>query len=515
MTQLPQNDNEITPELIDRIIKDKRVRIALTTQSHFWFFNVYFHEYVQYKTAPFQREIFELTENASIKNLVVVAFRGSGKTTIINQSYPIWAILGQQQKKFVVICAQTMVQARQILRNIKEELENNELLRNDLGPFKEEEIWNASSLYFTRQKARIVVASKETSIRGIKHGAYRPDLIILDDVEDIASVKTQESRDNTYQWVTGDIMPLGDKHTRLIFIGNLLHEDSLLMRLRQGIEQWKLSGQFRFYPLVDENEQILWPGKYPTHSDIEELKHSLGNEVSFQREYMLNIIPDDSWIVQPEWIQYYDELPPMRFRDYACIGIDLAISKEQTADYTAMVPAIVTGRKDTLQVYILPQIVNKRLTFLEGLEQAKLLSESIGNGSKAKLYVEDVAYQRSFEEVLSNAGFPAKGVQLHGQDKRARLTAVAYLLQAGKVFFPRVGAELLIQQILHFGVEKRDDLADAFSILLSQIIKEDGRGGYVITGNSYRNDNDWNHLNSRAKHVLQEKQRNAGGFGRL
>lgn len=502
-----QKTQQATPDLITKIIKDKVVRTQVTTKSHFWFFHVYFNDYVEYETADFQREMFALTEDEAIKNLVIVAFRGSGKTTIFNQSYPLWSILGTQQKKFVLILAETMVQARQMLRNIKEVLETNELLRADLGPFTEEETRNSSTIYLLKYKAKIMVASRETSIRGIKHGAHRPDLIILDDIEDINSVKTKDSRDSTYTWLTGDVMPLGSKNTRLVFIGNLLHEDSLLMRLKNGIEEGRLLGQYRMYPLV-QDDQILWPGMYPTLADVEHLRLSLGNEIAFQREYMLKIIPDEDWVVQPEWIQYYDTLPEIKYNDYTCIGIDLAISEKETADYTAMVPALVTGRRDDLKVFILPMIINKRLTFLQAQDEAKALSINIGSGKRAKLFVEDVAYQRAFVQAIQAAGFPVKGVQVYGQDKRARLNTNVYIMQANKVFFPRKGAELLIQQLLHFGVEKHDDLADAFGILLSKIIEEDnkGGGGIAVRG-GYTDRDDWNTLNSRQKLMVEEQAR--------
>ncbi len=135
-------------------------------------------------------------------------------------SYAIWSILGCQQKKFVLIIAKTESQARQYLANIKLELEANHLLRSDLGPFEEpNDEWRAVSIVIPKYGARITVASVDNSIRGIKHGAHRPDLIICDDLEDLDIVKTQESRDKMFEWLTGDIMPLGDINTRLIVIG--------------------------------------------------------------------------------------------------------------------------------------------------------------------------------------------------------------------------------------------------------------------------------------------------------
>ena len=47
--------------------------------------------------------------------------------------------------------------------------------------------------------------------------------------------------------------------------------------------------------------------------------------------------------------------------------------------------------------------------------------------------------------------------------------------QLFKVLFPEHGAEPLILQLIGFGVEKHDDLVDAFSLLLGQIIEKDNK----------------------------------------
>ena len=58
---------------------------------------------MEYPFAPFHNEMFKLAEDQNIKVLVVMAFRGSAKSTILNLAYILWSILGVQQKKFVVI----------------------------------------------------------------------------------------------------------------------------------------------------------------------------------------------------------------------------------------------------------------------------------------------------------------------------------------------------------------------------------------------------------------------------
>ena len=119
-------------------------------------------------------------------------------------------------------------------------------------------------------------------------------------------------------------------------------------------------------------------------------------------------------------------------------------------------------------------MVNKKLTFLEMIDQAKLISDSSGN---SKLCVEDVGYQSSAVETLTKDGYKAVGVKIHGQDKYARLSAVSHLVQSGKVFFPRLAAKTLENQLSGLGAEKHDDLVDAFSILALQIVKRAGKQG--------------------------------------
>jgi hypothetical protein len=59
-----------------------------------------------------------------------------------------------------------------------------------------------------------------------------------------------------------------------------------------------------------------------------------------------------------------------------------------------------------------------------------------------------------------------------GQDKRARLALTSHAVQSGQVLFPRQGAEDLINQLVNFGIEKHDDLADAFSLLIIKALEE-------------------------------------------
>ena len=460
----PETLNQFDSGLINKIIADQKVRREVTRRSHMMFFSVYFSEYLTYPMAEFHWEMFRLTESED-KMVVLMAFRGSGKSTIFTQSYPIWSILGTLQKKFVVILAQTQQQAKLYIANIKRELESNSLLRADLGPFYEgTEEWSSGTLVFPRHGARVTALSTEQSIRGQRHGAYRPDLIICDDLEDLASVKTHESRTRTYQWLTGDVIPAGDLCTKVIVIGNMLHEDSLLMRLKFDIEMGKRDGVFRAFPLLNDDGSPAWPGKFPTQEDIEALHRTIGDEEAWSREFLLEIISNVERVVHPEWIKYYDgEAPGPKDPRYNLtgMGVDLAVSEKETADYTAIVTGRVVGNK----LYILPNPVNERMTFPDIVDRIAEMYHALDRNERRHIYVEDVGFQKGAVQMLHRKHIAVEGANPGGADKRTRIAFTTPQIKAGLILFPRHGAEALIRQLVGFGKERHDDLADAFTIL--------------------------------------------------
>ena len=466
------------------ILKDPKLRRALARRSHYWFFLIYLSDYIKYKTAAFQRQMFYLTQDSNVKAAVIVAFRGSAKSTIMSLSYPIWAMIGAQKKKYIIILSQTQQLCKLILTNIKAELEKNTKLARDFGPFREQaDQWNTNTLLVNGYNCRIASISCGESLRGIRHKQHRPDLIICDDVEDLSSVRNKEARDKIFNWLTGDVIPAGDKNTKIIVIGNMLHEDSLMMRLKKEIRGGRFAAEYRQYPLLDSNGVPLWKEKFTSQESIDELKSGIASESSWQREYLLQIIPDEDRVIFRDWIKYYDKFPEddKDFR-YIATGIDLAISKNESADYTAMVSARVYGYRENLKIYILPYPVNKRLTFPETVEQAKMLSTSLGNGYPTMLFIEEVGYQGSLIEELVRQGYPAKGVKTCGQDKKARLTLTTHLIKNGNVLFARYECEELTGQLTSFGYEKHDDLADAFAILVLKILESNKRPPIVTGG---------------------------------
>jgi predicted phage terminase large subunit-like protein len=469
----PKSLNEEEERILEQMLHNRSFRLAMVRKSHFWFFHYYFRDYIKYRTADFQKDIFALTENPLFQNILITAFRGSGKSTLITLSYVIWAILGEQQKKYVIILGQTHSKSQIHLAAIKYVFETNPLLRQDLGPFKEENNqWGALSLILPQYGAKISTGSVEQSIRGVRHNQHRPDLIICDDLEDMDSVRTQENRDRLFNWVTGDVLPAGDINTRIVFIGTPLHEDSLLRRLERIFESGSNRSVVRRYPILDVNGNSLWAGKFATPEDVQAERDKCLNELSWQREYMLRIVQSETQIIKREHIQYYKELPKMGHRR-TILMIDPARSLKLTADYTAMVAAHIYGSGKDRRIYIAPHPVNARLTSQQFIEKVRAVTNSLKTqGHYCYVYVEDVGFQGVLTDLLVRESISAKGYSIRGQTKEGRVESVAPWVELGKVLFFETGCEHLIQQILGFGVERHDDLVDAFTMACLQLMED-------------------------------------------
>lgn len=464
-------------ELQKELFGDRALRAKVTTNSHAWFFATYFADYMTHASSELHNSLFKLSEDTDIDLAVIMAFRGSAKSTIMTMSYPIWAVLGVQQKKFVLIASQTQYQARVHLMNIKRELESNELLKNDLGPFVEQrEEWGSTSLFIPKFNARITAISTEQSIRGVRHGAYRPDLIIADDVEDSNSVKTKEGRNKTFDWYTSEIVPAGDTNTKRIVVGNLLHEDSLLMRLKDRISKDEMDGSFIEWPLVKDGVS-LWPSKYPDKKSIETLRRSVANRIAWEREYMLNLVPDDEQIITREMLHYYDELPATLRGQHSqiVIGVDLAISESDKADFTAMLILDIRGSGNEMRMYIRPFPINARLSFTSTVNTLKELDAA---NHSPKFYIEQTAYQAAVVQVLKADGLDVEGVTPKS-DKRSRLSMISDKIERGVILFPKKGAETLISQLVGYGIEKHDDLMDALTMAVLEHFRNDSSRGTV------------------------------------
>lgn len=238
-----------------------------------------------------------------------------------------------------------------------------------------------------------------------------------------------------------------------------------------------MDGVYREYPLLDAKGKIAWPGKYPTMKDIETKRREVADDSAWYREYLLKFMSDDRRIVQKAWLQFWTELPNLQLHPPRLIGLgaDMAISENSNADYTALIPFIVIGYGDELKIYIQRYIVNKRLNFTDGIAEIKKLCGFLDTDFNRvpTVYVEKANIETAASQLLKVEKVLAEPVSTQGMNKQERLEVATPYIRMGKVLFPSKGAEGLISQIVNFGIEKHDDLVDAFTIIILKILGTD------------------------------------------
>ena len=457
-------------KLLDEIATNRSFRKELAMADINWFFTIYFSNYIKYESAPFHREMFSLITNEQNPIVAITAFRSSAKSTICSLVFPIWAIVGPLRKKNIVIVTLNQTRSEETLNNIKYEFETNDLLIEDFNPWQgKTNKWTENAIVIPKYDAMIKAVSVSEGIRGIRYKQHRPEIIICDDIEDVPSTQSSENRKKLWQFIYGELVPAGEKGVRQIYIGNKVHNDSVMMRLKRAIESGKVDGVYKEYPLVDSKGKILWPGLYSNKKEIKKLKAKYASDIDYLREQMLKILPEGDAIIKPEDIHYYDELPNIE-PEFYFTSVDPAFSELDTSDPTAIIVGAVYKMGKQLKVYIFARLVNKNLKVPDWIEEIRNIKRDLGDGALVRIFVEGGGPQKGLVQMLQYEGIPAEEIHVDGKDKRARLHITSPWIKNGVINFPRAGNEELINQILYFGSEKHDDLVDAFTLASKAIL---------------------------------------------
>ena len=200
------------------------------------FVNTYFPHYVRSESkSELHQYLFsrlpEIISDPAACNDATAAPRGEAKSTLVTRLFTLWTIV-IKAKKFIVIAMDSIDQAYPMLEAIKAELEFNPRLKTDFPEVcGQGRVWQAGTV-ITASDVKIQVFGSGKKMRGMVHGPYRPDLCILDDIENDEMVRNPDQRDKLEMWIKQTVLPLGAVGTKfdVVYIGTILHYDSVLSR---------------------------------------------------------------------------------------------------------------------------------------------------------------------------------------------------------------------------------------------------------------------------------------------
>lgn len=441
---------------------------------------------------------------------VVAAPRGHAKSTNFTFKDSLHAIL-YRYKHYIMILSDSSEQAEGFLDDIKTELEDNGNIIMDFGFLKGDKAWRGSVI-LTKTDVKVEAIGSGKKVRGRRHRNWRPDLIVLDDIENDENVNTPDQRKKLSSWFYKAVSKAGDTYTDIMYIGTILHYDSLLSSVLKNPsykakkyraviseavdtklwEEWE-----RIYTnLFDENHEenaktfyeahktemllgteVLWEEKL-SYYKLMEIRVSEG-EASFNSEFQNDPVDPENATFNPEWFDYYEpELLDFSSPEFVFIGAnDPSLGKNKKSDTSSIINLALSTK--TGYMYVADASVEKRkpdVIIDDVFEMNRRLKRDYRKGFY-KFGVETVQFQYFFKDVMAARSaeegeyLPIEEIQ-SSVNKVLRIESLQPVVKNKYLKFNREHKTLL-KQMQEFPMGRNDDAPDGLqmAVQLAQTVK--------------------------------------------
>lgn len=340
-------------------------------------------------------------------------------------------------------------------------------------------------------------------VRGRKHRNWRPDLIVLDDIENDENVNTPEQRRKLKSWFEKAVSKAGDTYTDIMYIGTVLHYDSLLSNVLQNPryhakkyraviswsknqslwDEWEsiYTNLFNESHEIDaqtyfeanreemlEGTEVLWEDKL-SYYDLIEMKVTEG-EASFNSELQNEPIDPDNATFNEEWFDWYEpELMDWKSSEFVFIGSnDPSLGKNKKSDTSAIINLALSTK--TGYMYVVDASIEKRkpdIIIEDVFEINRRLKRDYSKGFY-KFGVETVQFQYFFKDVMAQRSaeqgeyLPIEEIQSLS-NKVLRIESLQPVIKNKYLKFNREH-KTLIKQLTEFPMGKNDDGPDALQM---------------------------------------------------
>lgn len=453
-------------------------------------FAVFFFPDAFSETPPeFHIDLFR--DFASGVNTANGAPRGHAKTTI-GSTEVIYRIVNALNH-YTLVISDTYSQARDIVDNIRGELEGNNMLIWVYGSLASDWHWMSGN-FTTANNVRVTARGSNMKVRGLKYRHWRPDFALTDDLENDEAVVKPERREKLMNWFKKALLPaMARKSSQVCLVGTVLHDDSLLnnaLKGEKGFGGWQRHKWSALNEAEDGLITSLWPSMFPVEDlirmrDDPTYEKYLG-PIAFAQEMQNDAIDEGSRIIKRAWIYGTEDKPntysltameeawraqhpdnpttwvKTKFKQII-MAVDPAISEKTTADYFAMV---VIGIDERGEIWIL-DVFRDRIADID-VQVGKII-EFAKAWNPDKIKVEAVAYQaglaRQVQRIAAEAQQHLPIFKVIPDKDKFRRAVIHSANFAGNLVHTRTDhpmAEAFIQELLDFPMGEHDDMLDAY-----------------------------------------------------
>ncbi|MFQ7555286.1 MAG: phage terminase large subunit [Haemophilus parainfluenzae] len=499
-------------------ISERRKKVLDPVSGYDFFVSNYFPHYVRSSSrSQLHNYLFEhlpqVLQQPSSVHLAIAAPRGEAKSTLVSQLFTLYCLVAQK-KRYALIVMDSIDQAYPMLEAIKVELEFNQRLRVDFPEIAGQgRVWQAATIV-TKANQKVQVAGSGKKLRGLRHGAYRPDLVVLDDIENDEQVRSPEQRDKLHDWLKKTVLPLGAAGDKLdvVYIGTILHYDSVLNRTLSS-KAWKTA---KFKALIRQPDDMsLWDkwedfylneGEAVADAFYSQNKSAMDKgavvswaarpiltlmkirardgHATFDSEYQNDPLSSDDAMFANA-LTYWTELPG----ELVYFGaLDPSLGK---AGASRDPSAILVGgyHRETGKLYVIEAQVKKRLP--------DLIIEDVIRMQKQyqcqRWFVETVQFQEFLKDELvkrsAQRGIPVPATATKpNTDKMLRIESLQPHMANGLILLHSSQATL-ISQLRHFPKADHDDGPDALEMLWRNAVSSSAAIEWISI--SELDDSDW------------------------
>ena len=308
------------------------------------------------------------------------------------------------------------------------------------------------------------------------------DLLIIDDPHSEQDAMNPEALERAYEWYTsGPRQRLQPGGKIVVVMTRWSVKDLTAQLIKSSAEAKADKWELIEFPAILPTNQAVWP-EYWKLSELESVKASLSVQ-KWNAQWMQNPTAEEGSIIKREWWRVWDKpyIPPL---DHVIQSYDTAFLKKETADYSAITTwGVFRLNEDSEPNLILLDAYKERLEFPE-LKRKALEQYSYWNPETVIIEAKASGLPLTYE--LRKMGIPVVNfTPSKGNDKHARVNAVAPLFESGQIWAPdQKFAEEVVEECAAFPYGDNDDLVDS----MTQAVMRFRQGGFIDHPEDYRDE---------------------------
>lgn len=473
------------------------------------------------KMAQIHREFFDLCDHVDHvernANLAIAAARGHSKSGMFSNAFPLHQVVFRK-RKYILVISETDSLSKKLIGWVNKQLKYNAKLVEDFGPLmhtsasKNEK--DNEEAFITSTNTLVEASSSGKQLRGKRHGAYRPDLVIIDDPSSINNEGTKEAREKLINWFNSVVVPIGSVSTAIVLVGTMVSATGLLNHVLKrkdfkesfhgaiinppdNPELWDeycevyarsedMAEVNTFYETnkdhLEDGVETAWPWRW-TYRDLMHAKVNMGTK-AFNSEFRNLAFSEDEQFFFPENYGYYhyyhenseayvvhqDLKIPMR--DLTISGAwDIAQGKNARSCYNSVIT--IGKHEPTGYIFILDEYASKEPAHVYLDIIVKKIKQFRHNVFSVETINAQFEYLRQLQDRLRQEGLYStrlNDVKSHKSSKEARIESLEPLFH-NKNLILNDRHTILIDQLSQYPFGDYVDSIDALQLAVENVFR--------------------------------------------